>query len=253
STRNSRIERLWVEVGSQFAQRWRAFFTRLERLHGLEVDTPGDLWLLATLFLDAINEDCEDFRHAWNAHPIRGPETNNKSPQVPFIAPVVSILVCSLTVNGVYVEECEGVHPDTLNRYYGVDLDGDEIIHQHRTGAGHPPDEDETDSDRASAPRHADLAARIEEDQQSQILHDAIDVPTHGNPFQHSDDGLEEAFDQVLAQAIAEDIVPYGYNLLEDETDFDPSWTEALQVGWKRGKVLQISLEDPVWRCRAKL
>jgi hypothetical protein len=26
STFNTRIERLWVEVGSQFARRWRAFF-----------------------------------------------------------------------------------------------------------------------------------------------------------------------------------------------------------------------------------
>ncbi|KAK7000661.1 hypothetical protein R3P38DRAFT_3616554 [Favolaschia claudopus] len=32
STRNTRIERLWVEVGSQFARRWRGFFLRLERL-----------------------------------------------------------------------------------------------------------------------------------------------------------------------------------------------------------------------------
>jgi hypothetical protein len=32
STRNTRIERIWSEVGSQFARAWRAFFLRLERL-----------------------------------------------------------------------------------------------------------------------------------------------------------------------------------------------------------------------------
>ncbi|KIO01839.1 hypothetical protein M404DRAFT_149003 [Pisolithus tinctorius Marx 270] len=47
STRNCRIERLWVEVGSQFARRWRAFFARLE---------------------------------CWNCHPMGGAGTNNKSP-----------------------------------------------------------------------------------------------------------------------------------------------------------------------------
>jgi hypothetical protein len=30
STHNTRIERLWVEVGTQFAQRWRGFFSQLE-------------------------------------------------------------------------------------------------------------------------------------------------------------------------------------------------------------------------------
>lgn len=32
STRNTRIERLWLEVGTQFARAWRAFFSRLEDL-----------------------------------------------------------------------------------------------------------------------------------------------------------------------------------------------------------------------------
>ena len=30
STHNTQIERLWVEVGTQFARSWRAFFFRLE-------------------------------------------------------------------------------------------------------------------------------------------------------------------------------------------------------------------------------
>ncbi|KAG1748420.1 uncharacterized protein EDB91DRAFT_1047986 [Suillus paluster] len=82
STRNSRIERLWVEVGTQFVRCWRAFFSRLERLHGLDIEKTGHLWLLQGLFLDAINDDCKSFREEWNLHPIAGPSTNNKSPQV---------------------------------------------------------------------------------------------------------------------------------------------------------------------------
>lgn len=72
STRNTRIEHLWVEVGTQFARRWRAFFYRLERLHKLDPDNPVHLWLLHHLFLNAINEDCRAFCDEWNAHPISG-------------------------------------------------------------------------------------------------------------------------------------------------------------------------------------
>jgi len=82
STRNCHIERLWVEVGAQFARRWRAFFMRLEHTHMLNPGDPNHLWLLHALFLDDIDEDCQAFRDEWNCHPISGPGTNNKSPQV---------------------------------------------------------------------------------------------------------------------------------------------------------------------------
>lgn len=86
STRNTRIERLWVEVGTQFARRWRAFFTRLERLHMLDTQKSFHTWLLHILFLDDINQDCADFQEEWNCHPISGAGTNNKSPKVKSIA-----------------------------------------------------------------------------------------------------------------------------------------------------------------------
>lgn len=72
STHNTRIERLWVEVGSHFARKWRAFFLRLERLHGLDRKNPRHLWLLHRLFLESINHDCKVFQDEWNAHPISG-------------------------------------------------------------------------------------------------------------------------------------------------------------------------------------
>ena len=81
STRNTRIERLWVEVGSQFARAWRAFFYRLETLHRLDPNNKIHLWLLHYLFLDAINEDCDIFRQHWNSHPISG-MGHNESPRV---------------------------------------------------------------------------------------------------------------------------------------------------------------------------
>lgn len=81
STHNTRIERLWVEVGTQFARRWRGFFTSLGRLHGLDHRNPQHLWLLHFLFLDIINTDCDLFKDMWNNHPVSG-AGHNRSPLV---------------------------------------------------------------------------------------------------------------------------------------------------------------------------
>jgi hypothetical protein len=85
STHNTRIERLWVEVGRNFCRYWRAFFMRLERLHHLDRRNPHHLWLLHTLFLQDINDDCQQFIEEWNAHPLSGSDTNNSSPNVSFL------------------------------------------------------------------------------------------------------------------------------------------------------------------------
>ena len=72
---------MWVEVGTQFAIQWRAFFTRLERDHLLDPDKPEHLWLLHFLFLDAINEDCAAFQANWNNHQISR-KAHNQTPSV---------------------------------------------------------------------------------------------------------------------------------------------------------------------------
>lgn len=82
STHNTRIERIWVEVGTQFGRRWRAFFTRLENQYHLDVKNPAHIWLLQILFLDSINADCKAFVHNWNLHGIRGEQTRNMAPIV---------------------------------------------------------------------------------------------------------------------------------------------------------------------------
>lgn len=81
STRNSRIERLWVDAGINFVRRWKAFFIRLEDIHMLDVNNPCHLWLLHFLFLGMLDDDCREFQDDWNYHPIskRG---HNQSPFV---------------------------------------------------------------------------------------------------------------------------------------------------------------------------
>lgn len=81
STNNTKVERIWPEVGSQFARQWKGFFLRLERLHGLNRNNPHHLWLLHTLFLSSINDDCKKFAEVWNSHPISG-HGHNQSPNV---------------------------------------------------------------------------------------------------------------------------------------------------------------------------
>jgi len=81
STHNTRIERLWLESGRHFARGWRAFFTRLERLYFLDKDDPHHIWLLHTLFLEDIQNDCDEFQRHWNSHPLSG-KGQNMSPLV---------------------------------------------------------------------------------------------------------------------------------------------------------------------------
>jgi hypothetical protein len=48
----------------------------------LNPQNPHHLWILHTLFLPAINQDCRDFQLEWSYHPIDSVDTNLKSPAV---------------------------------------------------------------------------------------------------------------------------------------------------------------------------
>ncbi|KAF9440244.1 hypothetical protein P691DRAFT_651218, partial [Macrolepiota fuliginosa MF-IS2] len=110
STHNTHIEQLWGEVGWVFCQRWKAFFLHLESLHQLNQSDPHHLWLLQFLFLDEINQDCQEFVQLWNHKPILGPETGGLSPN--------DLYLLGQVQQGVYVDEFEGVHPEILQCYH---------------------------------------------------------------------------------------------------------------------------------------
>ncbi|KAJ6479151.1 hypothetical protein C8R45DRAFT_832988, partial [Mycena sanguinolenta] len=232
STRNTRIERLWVEVGTQFVRRWRGFFGHLERLHHLDAGRPEHLWLLHTLFLDMINADCAEFQATWNAHPMAGEQTFNKSPS--------DMRLLGQARFGIYRDDCEGLHPDTIKKYYGVH--GSERV--GHVGAGNPPDEDEED---------CDLEDHIRSDQDTQIRHDAVDVPDHRNPF-GDDSETEGRFFAVLAEVVRKEITPAGYGMLPEEWDEDgyPD-IEILRAGKRLKKEITVSLEHLIWAERARL
>ncbi|KAJ6489726.1 hypothetical protein C8R45DRAFT_1138343 [Mycena sanguinolenta] len=226
STNNTRIERLWVEVGSQFARRWRAFFYRLEALHGLDRTNPHHLCLLHFLFLDLINEDCTNFRAEWNCHPISVRE-------------------------GVYLDDCAGVHPDIIQQYYGTrgpqrrQMSG-------QTGAGQLDDEDislPSSNLATESSSEVDLEELVEEAHAGNF-HDAVGVPKHANPF--SDDGTMQLFYDSLEATIRTDIVPPGYGLLPEEWEGGEYPTfEILKSGRRGGRELRVALPDAIWRPRA--
>ncbi|KAJ7031446.1 hypothetical protein C8F04DRAFT_697783 [Mycena alexandri] len=188
STRNTRIERLWVEVGTQFARRWRAFFTRLGRLHRLDRKNPGHLWLLHHLFLAEINQDCVEFQEEWNLHPIRGRTTNDQSP--------ADIRFLGQLNEGVYRHDpLDGIHPDAINRYYGVE--GRRVRRaRNQTGAGITSDDENSDDNDLSADDAEQLENRIEADVAHNIRHKPVKVARHRSPFK--DDDLEANFLDLL-------------------------------------------------------
>ncbi|KAJ7722827.1 hypothetical protein B0H16DRAFT_493308, partial [Mycena metata] len=245
STNNTRIERLWVEVGSQFARRWRAFFYRLEALHGLDRGNPHHLWLLHFLFLDSINADCEDFRVEWNHHPISG-EGHDQSPE--------DMCFLGQVHDGMYVDDCEGVHPNVIQRYYGTH---GPVLRRAagQTGAGQlddeeislPPDDLSIDSEQDD-----DLVEQIEEAHAENFHHDAVPVPKHADPF--SDDESMELFYASLEEAIHQRLVPPGYGLRPEEWGDEgyPS-VEVLKSGRRGGKKLRVALPDAIWRPRAEM
>ncbi|KAJ7897579.1 hypothetical protein B0H14DRAFT_2332530, partial [Mycena olivaceomarginata] len=175
STRNTRIERLWVEVGTQFARRWRGFFTRIERMHGLDHTSSHHLWLLHHLFLDDINSDCQEFQAEWNLHPLGGTRNKGQSP--------ADIRFISETQHGVD-EDQPGVHPTILEEYYGVQDDLDD--------------------------EWEDIDNMIAADQTPDVRHDAIDVPAHNSPFSPE---LEAVFFETLGAVKALNIVPERFDL----------------------------------------
>ncbi|KAJ7144675.1 hypothetical protein C8R46DRAFT_1159249 [Mycena filopes] len=245
STHNTRIERLWVEVGSQFARRWRAFFYRLEALHRLDRTNANHLWLLHRLFLDDINRDCAEFQVQWNAHPISG-AGHDQSPNDMFLLGQLE--------NGVYLDDCVGVHPDVIAELYGTH---GAVMRRApgETGAGQLDDEDvpTTFDDRIDLDEEGweDMIEGIDAANSHHFHHAPVPVPKHNNPF--SEDTLP-IFDAALAEAHRLLVVPAGYGLLPDEWENGayPAF-EILKSGRKGSKELRVALPDVLWRARAEL
>ncbi|PPR03768.1 hypothetical protein CVT24_007511 [Panaeolus cyanescens] len=137
STRNTPIERNWVELGRRVCRAWRVFFQRLGRLHNLDQSNTGHLWLLQYLFLDVINEDCRNYVEEWNAHPMRN--RKNMCPNDLEIEGMMKYGIYDQMQNLFsFEDECEGLNDQEREEYYQypktgacsgdeMDSDGDEV------------------------------------------------------------------------------------------------------------------------------
>ncbi|KAF8587698.1 hypothetical protein K439DRAFT_1337257, partial [Ramaria rubella] len=254
STLNTHIERLWVEVGTQFAQRWCAFFTCLEFRHHLDPSDPHHLWLIHYLFLGHLNDDCEDFCKEWSLHPMCGPETKGRSPS--------ELRLIGETTKGKVEDDFTRIHTETLNRYLGV-YGNPKHRTQKQTGAGHPPDESDEDSNSDSLCTsdsddvtseeddvldiYQDLEARVSADLKGNIKHKAVKTPRHKDPFEDLGINAQLLFEQALEPANTNNIIPSDYGLLADEWEENEYPTyEPLKCGHKH-KELIFELPTEVW------
>ncbi|KAJ8095655.1 hypothetical protein PM082_022980 [Marasmius tenuissimus] len=248
STRNTRIERLWVEVGRQFARQWRAFLYRLEAIHSLKRSNRNHIWLIHYLFLDSINQDCQTFREEWNAHPISG-EGHNMSPN--------DTRFMGMPTEGVYVDDCNMMDPDEINDQYGVDR-GHHPRPRNQTGAGTLSDEEFSDAESLSS--HASSDPDVEElglpSVASQVfaglhnLMERVHVPKYPPPLNETQ---LELFSKALAVAEEREIIPEGYGIRSAEWEDGeyPSY-EMLRSGKKGTRELRVDLPDHTWRPRAE-
>lgn len=154
--------------------------------------------------------------------------------------------------HGIYVDEHDGIHPDVLNEYYGVQGKPREQI-PGQSGAGHPPDEDDEDTESDDNAMDVDsLEDRIAQDYEHNFNHEAVKAPKHANPFTLS--LSEEAFSEELLEKEATGFLPGGYGIHPDEWEGNgyPTY-EIIRTGRRARKEIRVALPDAIWRPRAEL
>lgn len=156
--------------------------------------------------------------------------------------------------NGVYVDDCEGVHPDIIRELYGVH--GAPVERgPGETGAGQLDDEEVAALDveglELDEEDWEDMVEDLEAANANHFHHEPVAVPKHKSPF--NGDALE-LFNTTLAEADRLQIIPPGYGLLQAEWEAEmyPAF-EILRSGRKGSKELRVALPDSVWHPRAEL
>jgi hypothetical protein len=140
------------------------------------------------------------------------------------------------TQNGVYTDDCTGIHPDLINLYYGT-TPSHLRRGVHQTGAGNPPEEESRELLRA-------VAEDITLEQNHNIRHEAVPVPKHESPFTTE---VEEAFLQMLREAQTKCLVPQGYGATPSELGGDWEPIEMIKTGPQRRANFPVDLPEQLW------
>lgn len=147
------------------------------------------------------------------------------------------------------------MHPDNINRYYGV-IGPERQRQAHHSGAGHPPEEEEEDSNKSTSESEAsyqDIAQGIAEDQEANIRHPPVEVPCSSSPFA-DDNEIENLFGHLVDELGVDEGLPIGYGVTDEELGEDGYEThEPLRIGKRGLKRMVIALPEQIWRPRTEL
>ena len=128
---NTRIERLWYDVTNGYSQKWKNFFLELEHHHGLNPTMPAHIWLIHHLFLDAINQDTQDWAQSWNCHKLSTRGQRARTPCDMFVLGMIEHGARGLSSTSA---TSEAHVPPTQLVEYGVDwetLDNPLLMNHH--------------------------------------------------------------------------------------------------------------------------
>jgi hypothetical protein len=165
------------------------------------------------------------------------------------------------TMHGIYVDDCQRLHPDVIKQYYGVE--GTQINQRPgQSGAGLLQDEGDLDSDDEidldceamdeDGDDWEDIQDQLAEDIEHNFHHLPVDVPKHSVPFLTQ--MATDVFTGSLEELQSQQLVPVGFGMTLDEWGDDgyPSY-EIIRTGRRGHKELRIDLPDFIWRPRAEL
>lgn len=136
------------------------------------------------------------------------------------------------------------MHPNVLNQYYGAE---GALVQRcaGQTGAGHSDDEDDTIGD---LNRVGGLASNIAQDQESDIRHEAVEVPMETCPF---DVDTELLFVAALREVQQHNPIPDGYHVSPNEWPSD-GYPVQEHIKVRGGsKLVSVALPFELWWQRA--
>ncbi|KAG8941496.1 hypothetical protein FRC03_004468 [Tulasnella sp. 419] len=165
SIHNVRIERLWVDVTTQFGSKWANFFENLEISHGLNVHNPNHVWLLHYLFLQDINSEADFFAGTWNNHKIQMKGQASRRPLDMFVfdMPVLGVRGEQLTLEELdaYGVDWEAIREDAVLSSQLINNSSNEGTSSWIGRVGPPPDLNEVNVDAPTSPLSPQVAAEL--------------------------------------------------------------------------------------------
>ncbi|KZS87583.1 hypothetical protein SISNIDRAFT_419437, partial [Sistotremastrum niveocremeum HHB9708] len=241
STHNTRIERLWVEVGTQFARQWRAFFIQLEDTYLLDRKNPHHLWLIQAVFLRPLQNDCQAFQMNWNHKGISGVLTHGQSP--------VDMRFLGGIAQGVYVDhdgnDYQDIDPQLLELHLGVDQPAG-ADKSFGSGDSDSDSASETDSNSSagSDTSSLEIPLNMQGNFADNFLHHPVRTPRVLNPFTPAG---EAKFFQQLNNVRNAGVIPEGYGCAPGE---DSQFNILGHIPFGRSRFMDIPLPQQIWEPR---